>query len=145
MPHALVSNLVHCVFSTKNRAASISDSNALARYIGGVAKAKSIPLIIAGGTANHVHLLLALPASMTLAHAVQVLKGNSSRWLNQQQDEFAWQEGYSAFSVSPTNKRAVMRYIANQEEHHRKTSFDDELLELLKNSGMAFDRNFVFG
>jgi len=145
MPHALTSNLVHCTFSTKNRADTIPDPATLARYLGGVAKAKSVPLIIAGGTKNHVHLLIALPAAMPLSAAVQVLKGNSSRWLNQQQAGFAWQEGYSAFSVSPPSKRAVTRYIANQERHHAKTSFEDELLEMLKKSGMEYDSRFVFG
>src|ERR1035441_10657874 len=82
MPHALTSNLVHCVFSTKDRADSIPDPAELGRYLGGVAREKHIPLIIAGGTANHVHLLIALPASLALAKALQDLKGNSSRWLN---------------------------------------------------------------
>jgi REP element-mobilizing transposase RayT len=123
VPHALVSNLVHCTFSTKNRTDTVPDPAALARYLGGVAKAKSIPLIIAGGTTNHVHLLLALPAATSLARAVQELKGNSSRWLNQNGRDFAWQEGYAAFSVSPPSKKAVVSYIANQEQHHEKHSF----------------------
>jgi len=70
MPHSLISNLVHCVFSTKNRVDSIPDPVALGRYLGGVAKAKGIPLVIAGGTSNHVHLLIALPATQTLAAAI---------------------------------------------------------------------------
>src|SRR5215469_3432648 len=127
MPHALVSNLVHAVFSTKNRTDSIPDPAVLGRYLGGVAKAKSVPLIIAGGTTNHVHLLMALPAATSLSNAIQILKGNSSRWLNQQQRGFAWQEGYSGFSVSPTSKHLVIRYIENQQEHHRNRSFEAEL------------------
>ena len=145
MPHALTSNLVHCTFSTKNRADAIPDPSTLARYLGGVAKGKGIPLIIAAGTKNHVHLLIALPAAMPLSRAIQDLKGNSSRWLNQQGPKFAWQEGYAAFSVSPPSKRAVMRYIANQEKHHLKESFEDELMEMLKRSGMEYDSRFVFG
>jgi putative transposase len=81
MPHALVSNLVHCVFSTKGRVSSISDPNHLCRYLGGLAKEKKLSLIVAGGTANHIHLLIALPAAVSLAKAVQDLKGNSSRWM----------------------------------------------------------------
>jgi REP element-mobilizing transposase RayT len=145
MPHALISNLVHAVFSAKNRVDSIPEPTALWRYLGGVAKAKHIPLIIAGGTKNHAHLLIALPAVIALSRAVQDLKGNSSRWLNQQQSGFAWQEGYSAFSVSPTKKRSVVRYIANQEEHHRRSSFEQELTEILKKSGIEYDSRFVFG
>ena len=75
MPHALTSNLLHCVFSTKDRANSIPDPQALGRYLGGVAGEKNILLLMAGGTGNHVHLLIALPAAMPLAKAIQELKG----------------------------------------------------------------------
>jgi REP element-mobilizing transposase RayT len=145
MPHALVSNLIHVVFSTKNRTDSTPDPVALGRYLGGVAKAKGIPLIIACGPKNHVHLLIALPAAMSLSRAIQDSKGNSSRWLNQQQRGFAWQEGYSGFSVSPPNKHSVIRYIANQEKHHKKSSFEDELMDILKKSGVEYDSRYVFG
>ncbi len=145
MPHALTSNLVHCIFSTKERTNSIPDAAELERYLGGVAREKHIPLIIAGGTTNHVHLLIALPASMALAKAIQDLKGNSSRWLNQKVKTFSWQEGYSAFSVSPTHKRAVIAYIENQERHHAARSFEEELLEILKKSGIDYDDRYIFG
>ena len=82
---------------------------------------------------------------MPLSRAMQDLKGNSSRWLNKQGLKFAWQEGYAAFSVSPPSKRAVTGYIANQEQHHAKVSFEDELLEMLKKSGTEYDSRFVFG
>src|SRR5271167_2632281 len=131
MPHAMTSNLVHCVFSTKDRTDTIPDPPALGRYLGGVAREKNIPLIIAGGTNNHVHLLIALPATLPLAKAVQELKGNSSRWLNQNGSGFAWQQGYAAFSVSPSNKRAAIAYIEGQPRHHEKRSFEQELVEIL--------------
>jgi REP element-mobilizing transposase RayT len=145
MPHALTNNLVHCTFSTKNRIDSIPDPAELGRYLGGVAKGKSIPLLIAGGTTNHVHVLIALPAAMALAHVVQELKGNSSRWLNRNGAEFGWQEGYAAFSVSPRSKKAVVAYIANQARHHEKRSFEQELLEMLQQSGIAYDKRFILG
>ena len=145
MPHALTSNLVHCVFSTKDRANSIPDPAALGRYLGGVAREKKIPLLIAGGTNNHVHLLIALPAATPLAKAVQELKGNSSRWLNQQGSSFAWQEGYAAFSVSASNKRAVMEYIAEQPRHHEKRGFEQEFVAMLQKSGIDCDPRFIFG
>jgi REP element-mobilizing transposase RayT len=145
VPHALITNLVHCTFSTKNRTDTIPDPAALGRYLGGVAKAKNIPLIIAGGTTNHMHLLLALPATMPLARALQELKGNSSRWLNQNGSGFAWQEGYAGFSVSPRTKKAVIAYIANQERHHQKQSFEQELVAMLKTSGVEYDERFIFG
>ena len=145
MPHALTSNLLHCVFSTKDRANSIPDPQALGRYLGGVAREKNIPLLIAGGTSNHMHLLLALPAAMPLAKAVQDLKGNGSRWLNQHGARFAWQEGYAAFSVSASNKQAVMNYIAEQPRHHQKRSFEQEFVAMLRKSGIDYDPRFIFG
>jgi putative transposase len=144
MPHAITTNLLHCIFSTKDRADTVPDPEELGRYLGGVAKAKNIPLILAGGTKNHVHLLIALPAVMTLAKVMQELKGNSSRWLNRRISAFAWQQGYSAFSVSPSNKRTVMAYIAEQERHHAKRNFEQELLALLKKSGVQYDARYVF-
>ena len=145
MPHALTSNLVHCIFSTKGRASSILDPDALARYMGGVAREKKIPLLIAGGTHDHLHLLIALPAAMPLAKAVQELKGNSSRWVNLHGLSFAWQEGYAAFSVSTSNKRAVMDYIAEQQRHHQKRNFEEELVAMLRKSGIDYDPRFIFG
>ena len=147
MPHALTSNLVHCIFSTKERRDSIPDPAELGRYLGGVAREKRIPLIIAGGTKNHVHLLIALPCVPGPAKAVQDLKGNSSRWLNRKDTGFSWQEGYSAFSVSPTHKRAATSYIRNQPRHHAKRSFEDELdeTEILKKSGIDYDQRYIFG
>ena len=141
----MTSNLVHCVFSTKDRADTIPDPAALGRYLGGVAREKEIPLIIAGGTNNHVHLLIALPAAVTLAKAVQELKGNSSRWLNEHGVGFAWQEGYAAFSVSPSNKRAVIACIARQARHHEKRTFEQELVAILEKSEIDFDERYVFG
>ena len=145
MPHALTSNLLHCVFSTKDRANSIPDPDALARYMGGVAREKKVPLLIAGGTHNHLHILIALPAAMPLAKAVQELKGNSSRWLNLHGLRFGWQEGYAAFSVSASNKRTVMEYIAEQERHHQKRNFEEELVAMLHKSGIDYDSRFIFG
>ena len=145
MPHALTSNLVHCVFSTKDRANSIPDPDALARYTAGVAREKKIPLLIAGGTHDHLHILIALPAAMPLAKAVQELKGNSSRWLNLHGLRFGWQEGYAAFSVSASNKRAVMDYIAEQHRHHQKRNFEEELVAMLRKSGIDYDPRFIFG
>src|SRR5271165_1531274 len=145
MPHALTSNLLHCVFSTKDRSNSIPDPPVLARYLGGLAREKNIPLLIVGGTTNHVHLLIALPAAMPLAKVVQDLKGNSSRWLNQRGSRFAWQEGYAAFSVSASNKRAVTEYIAEQPRHHQKRSFEQELVAMLRKSEIDYDPRFIFG
>jgi len=114
-------------------------------YLTGIARGKNIPLVAVGGTRNHLHVLLALPPAMPLAKAIQDLKGNSSRWLNESSSRFAWQRGYGAFSVSESRRQAVIAYIAGQEEHHRKWTFEQEFLTLLRRSRIEFDPRFVFG
>ena len=145
MPHTYSANLLHCVFSTKERANLIWEPEALWRYLAGVARAKQIPLISAGGTANHVHLLLDLPPTTLLAQAVRDLKGNSSRWMNQEHPPFAWQQGYGAFSLGQSQRQTVMSYIAGQPEHHKKWSFEAEFVSLLKKYNITYDPKFVFG
>lgn len=144
MAHTYASNFIHCVFSTKERKpALMAERRAdLFAYFGGIARSEGFTLIVAGGTANHVHLLIALPATACLATAVQKLKGGSSRWLGK---GFAWQEGYGAFSVSASQVSMVKKYIANQEEHHRKRSFEEEFTEMLRKCGVEYDPRFVFG
>lgn len=92
-----------------------------------------------------MHLLLALPSDMTAAKAVQVLKANSSRWIRQHGIPFAWQEGYGAFSVSSSNKAAVINYIENQAEHQRARSYETEFEVMIRKSGMPFDPEDAFG
>jgi putative transposase len=145
MPHTHASNLVHCVFSTKHRANRIPHPDALCRYISGIAKAKHITLLAAGGTANHLHLLIALPPAMPLAQAMRDLKGNSSRMLSEMGQRFSWQEGYGAFSVSHSQRQVVADYIANQEPHHHKWTFEQEFVALLRKAGIEYDPRFVFG
>lgn len=136
---------MHCVFSTKGRVPSIHDPAELGRYLGGIARNKNIPLIIAGGTNNHVHLLLALPAAMPLAKAMQDFKGNSSRWMGEHESKFAWQEGYGGFSVSQSYRDAVVDYISRQEEHHAKHSFEQEFEALVRKCGIEFDPRYFLG
>src|SRR5690349_20344511 len=145
MSHTHAWVLVHCVFSTKERVNLIPDASELCRYLTGVARAKSITLLAAGGTENHVHVLIALPPTMMLSKAMQELKANSSRWFHERGIRFAWQEGYGAFSVSQSQKQIVADYIANQAEHHKKWSFEQEFMTLLKKSGVSYDTRYVFG
>ena len=147
MAHTYPNVLVHCVLSTKNRSNSIPDElrEKLTMYFVGITKGHSIPVLCAGGTPNHVHLMIALPPTVPLAKALQVLKANSSRWLGEHGFDFAWQEGYAAFSVSASNADVVRRYIEHQEEHHVKHSFEHELVSLLRKSNVAYDPQFVFG
>jgi len=145
MAHTYSSLLVHCVFSTKDRRNLIRDPHLLWRYLIGIARNKQIPLIAAGGTTNHVHLLLDLPPTMQLSQALQVLKGNSSHWLNEEKSPFGWQQGYGAFAIGQSQRATVVSYIDRQEEHHRKYSFEQEFVALLRKYGIAYDDRFVFG
>jgi putative transposase len=145
MAHTHTCNLVHCIFSTKDRADRIYDPPRLWQYVGGIARQKGILLLAAGGTGNHLHLLIALPPTMTLAKAIQELKGNTSRWLNELKPGFAWQPGYGAFSVSQSQQKAVIEYIDGQAQHHAKWTFEQEFLTMVKKSGITYDPRFVFG
>jgi len=133
------------VFSTKQRQNLIRNPEDLWRYVAALAYAKNIHVLAAGGTENHLHVLILLPQTITLATAMQEIKANSSRWLRETSAKFQWQEGYGAFSVSQSQRQAVMDYIANQSQHHQKRSFEEEFLALLKNSGVQYDPRFVFG
>ena len=145
MPHTYSSLLVHFVFSTNERRRLIRDPQLLWRYLAGIGRAKQVPVVAAGGTGNHVHLLLDLPPTMHVSQAMQVLKGNSAHWLNGPRSPFAWQQGYGAFAIGESQRSAVMRYISNQEEHHRKWSFEQEFVTLLRKYGIEYDEQFVFG
>ena len=144
MAHTYASNFSHCVFSTKDRCPLIPATRTaeLYAYLGAIARGEGFPLVAAGGTANHIHLLFVLPAPCSLAHAVQKLKGSSSRWMGQ---GFSWQEGYGAFSVSPSQVPVVKKYLESQEEHHRARNFEQEFVALLRNCGIEYDERYVFG
>lgn len=147
MAHTYRNILVHCIFSTRNRRDSIPNEllEKLPMYFVGIGKGHDIPVLCAGGTANHAHLLIALPATMQLAKAMQILKANSSRWLGEHGFDFAWQDGYGAFSVSSSNLGAVRYYIEHQPEHHAKHTFEDEFVSLLRKCNVTYDPQFVFG
>jgi REP element-mobilizing transposase RayT len=147
MSHTYTSNLLHCVFSTKHRAAIIPADRQehLWAYLLGIARNMKIKILAIGGTSDHLHLLIALPPTMNLAKAMCDMKANSSKWLNEAGLHFAWQEGYGAFSVSPSRVADVQRYIRNQAEHHKKRNFEQEFVDLLRKSGIPFDEQYVFG
>jgi len=144
MGHAYTSTFFHVVFSTKERRAVITEPEKLWAYIAGTARNLDYEPLAIGGTENHLHLLVRLPAHVPVADAAQKLKANSSRWLGENGTWFGWQHGYAAFSVSPSNVDGVRRYIQNQPEHHRRRSFDEEFVALLSRSGIAFERAEVF-
>ncbi len=147
MSHTYSRTHIHLVFSTKDRRETIPEKMQLRlwAYLAAICKNHKMIAIAVGGTQNHVHILFHLPAALALAKAVQLLKGNSSKWMSEQGVEFAWQEGYGAFSVSSSVLGRVTEYIRNQETHHRKFSFEDEFRGLLKRHGLEFDPKFIFG
>ena len=99
------------------------------------------------GTSDHIHLLIMLPPRIALSETLRVMKTNSSRWIHQKpetENTFEWQEGYGAFSVSSSNMEAVLRYIAHQETHHKKISFQEEFVTFLKRNGIEYDPRFIW-
>ncbi len=135
MSHTYVSELIHCVFSTKQRRNCIPTKmqSRLWSFLGGIARKNAFKAIAVGGTENHVHILLSLPASMPLAKAVQLVKGGSSKWMNETGGtQFAWQEGYGAFTVGISQQKATIDYINSQAHHHAKRSFEEEFVAFLK-------------
>ncbi len=146
MSHTYIANFVHCVFSTKHRQnlIPVELQPKLWAYLIGTANNLHITMVAVGGTANHVHMLIAAPPAMPLAVAVQKLKANSSRLMGEQGLSFEWQKGYLAFSVSASQVETVKHYIRNQEEHHRKRTFEEEFLTLLKKSGVVCDAEHLF-
>ena len=147
MSHSYSSNRVHIIFGTKERKKCLSDDfqPRLWAYMAGIAHHQGFEAIIIGGVCDHAHALLVLPPTMPLARAVQFLKGSSSKWINETAEEFAWQEGYGAFSVSASQTAYVVQYIQNQRTHHEKKSYEDEFVEFLKRYGISFEPAHVLG
>ena len=149
MPQSFASLHIHIVFSTKHPERWLRNDlrPRLHEYLGGILRNHSCPLIAAGGTDDHLHLLVSLNRTTSVADLVRLAKSNSSGWIH---DEFAelrgfqWQEGYGAFAVSQSNVDSVKAYLANQEEHHREMSFQDEFRELLKRHRLEGDERFVW-
>ena len=146
MAHSYVSAVFHIVFSTKQRMQLIRTDNQsrLWNYLAGIARNHGMQVLAVGGTENHVHVLVVLPADTALSDAVRTLKANSSRWMRETDRLFAWQEGYGAFSVSPSQLERAKEYIANQPVHHATHSFEQEFLAMLQAADIAFEPDRVF-
>jgi len=147
MSHSYTNCYVHAVFSTKDRQNLIPQDfeNRLYSFLASVARKHEIPLLAAGGMPNHSYLLILLPATISLASAINTFKSNSSRFLHEQSVNFQWQNGYGAFSVSPSQLDKATAYIQGQREHHKKMTFEQEFLSLLKKAGIPYDPKYVFG
>ena len=149
MPHSFTSALFHCVFSTKERRPTIDDAlrERLIPYMGGIAREIRAPALSIGGVQDHVHLLLSLPSSMDVATAMRLVKTNSSKWIHDtfpKHRSFAWQTGYGAFSIGVSQVDETRAYIENQQEHHRKRSFQEEFVAFLVRHGIEYDEKYLW-
>ena len=149
MSQSLVKNLIHLVYSTKLRRPWIPKDHrdGLFAYQSGIFNGWDSPALAIGGVEDHVHALFALSKNHSLAKIVEEVKKGSSKWMKidgPRNPDFHWQAGYAAFSVSQSNSEEVKRYVENQEEHHRKMTFQDELRALLNRHGITFDERFVW-
>ena len=148
MSQAYTNLLTHIVFSTKERRALIDNEieTELHAYLGGLVKELGGKAYIINGVGDHVHLLVNLPAKISVSDAIRFIKSNSSGFVKKKFNRplFAWQRGYGAFSVSKSNVPAVIKYIQNQKEHHRKILFTEELVAILRKNEIEYDDRYVF-
>jgi len=148
MPGTYSQLLLHIVFSTKGRTPLITTEVAerLYPYMGGIVRAEKGVLYDIGGVADHVHLYLRWRPDGAVSDLMRTVKARSSKWVHDtfpSEQDFAWQEGYAAFSVSQSNVPEVVAYIRNQAEHHKKMSFEEEFVALLKRHGIQYDQRYV--
>jgi REP element-mobilizing transposase RayT len=150
MPQSLAQIYLHIIFSTKNRRPSLQDKalrSDLHKYLGGTCRDLKCPSLAVGGVADHVHVLCTLGRTVCPANLVRDLKRASSKWLKRKRLDLAgfdWQDGYGAFSISPAHVETIRQYIANQETHHRKVSFQDEYRRILKKYAVEYDERYVW-
>jgi REP element-mobilizing transposase RayT len=150
MAHSYVSALFHCVFSTKERRRLITENleERLWRYMGGIARENKMRALAIGGVEDHVHLLLSIPSTLSVAKSMQLIKGGASKWVHDTfpgHKDFEWQEGYGAFSVGISQVDDTKAYIANQREHHRTKTFQEEYIAFLERHGIEYDPRYVWG
>ncbi len=138
--HTYTTLLVHYVFSTKDRRPIISEDlqPRLWAFMGGIARMNKMRALAVGGIEDHAHVLLSIPATITVAKAIQLLKGGSSKWINDSlpRRTFAWQENYGAFTIGVSQVPATVQYINNQKKHHSKVTFDEEFKAILERHGL---------
>jgi REP element-mobilizing transposase RayT len=149
MPQSLCSVLVHLIFSTKHRQPLITAEleQELYPYMATVLRECDSPALIINGTVDHVHILLSLARTQTIADVVEEVKKRSSKWAKSKGNEFAefqWQAGYGAFSIGESMVEAVRRYISKQKEHHRRQSYQDEFREFLAKYRIEYDERYVW-
>lgn len=149
MSHTFSNLLVHLVWSTKERQPFITKDIKvrLHGYLRHAIENNGAKLLFINGVEDHVHLLCAMPLTLLIPELLEIIKPTSTRWIQKTFPElakFSWQVGYGAFSVGRANLQQVINYIANQEEHHRHITFEEEFVSLLEMQGIPYDKNFVF-
>jgi len=150
MPQSLARVIIHVVFSTKNRVPFLKDPDLRARlhaYMAGILQSIGCEPILINGVEDHVHILSNLSRTVTIAALVEAAKTNPSKWMKDQGSayrDFFWQGGYGSFSVSQSNVGQVRKYVATQEEHHRKISYQDEFRALCRKHGIEIDERYVW-
>lgn len=150
MAHSYVSSLFHCAFSTKERRPTIHEEfrERLWAYMGGIARKNKMKALAVGGIADHAHILLSLPSKMDIAKTVQLIKGGSSKWVQEEfpaHRHFSWQEGYGAFSIGISQVDPTVDYIQKQPEHHRRQTYQEEFIAILEKHWIAYDLKEVWG
>jgi REP element-mobilizing transposase RayT len=149
MAHTYTNILIHALFSTKDRQPWLNAEvrEEIFRYLGGTVNELGGQSLLVNGPSNHVHMLFKQPPTLSIADVMENVKANSSGWVKkrwQTRRYFGWQAGYAAFSVSKSHVEQVKRYIGNQEEHHRKVSFQEEVVAFLIKQGVKYDPRYVF-
>jgi len=149
MGHTFANLLVHVIFSTKGRAPMLNQGlrDCLFPYMGGIVRELQSTALAINGPADHVHMLIRLSASQSIADVMRIVKANSSKWVHERWpslSDFAWQAGYGAFSVSESNSQRVKQYIADQEAHHRTVTFQQEFVAFLKRHHITYDERYIW-
>jgi putative transposase len=149
MGDAYTSCHIHYVFSTKERLPLIVPEcrDRLWAYLGGIARKHGMCAVTVGGMPDHVHVLTRLPATLSIARGVQLVKAGASKWVHDtfpHLAHFAWQAGYGAFSLSTSSLASAVAYISRQEEHHREHTFQEEFLAFLQRYGVEYDERYIW-
>ena len=144
MPHSFISCHIHYVFSTKDRQKLLTPDiqERLYPYLGGIARTNNMKALTVGGVKEHVHMLVSLPSTISIAKGIQLIKGGASKWVNEElnlRNRFEWQVGYGAFSIGISQVEKTISYIENQEEHHRTKTFQEEFLAFLQRHNIPYD------
>ena len=140
----------HIIFSTKNKNTYMNDVQLeeMYKYMSGVIKSIKAKLFLINGPSDHVHIALSMNPDVSISDSVRAIKANTSRWIHQRFEgfhDFAWQEGYSAFSVSKSNIQSVVNYIQNQREHHKAITFEEELKSFLEKHNIDYNPKYFPG